>query len=83
MKQAGIDQGLAPEVADSLTRQTVLGAATLLASSPEDPAVLRSNVTSPGGTTAAAIAVMQEKQLEQIVRDAIAAATARSAELGG
>lgn len=83
MTAAGVAQGLAPEVADALARQTVLGAATLLASSDEDPAQLRANVTSPGGTTAAAIAVMQERGLETIVHDAIAAATARSVELGG
>lgn len=83
MIAAGVAQGLAPDVADALARQTVLGAATLLASSSDDPARLRANVTSPGGTTAAAIAVMQERGLEAIVQDAIAAATARSVELGG
>jgi len=83
MIAAGIEQGLDPVVADALARQTVLGAAKLLAESSETPAQLRSNVTSPGGTTAAAIAVMQDNQLEQIVGTAIAAATARSVELGG
>ena len=83
MTAAGVEQGLDPAVADALARQTVLGAATLLAESPDDPAQLRANVTSPGGTTAAAIAVMQEKEFEQIVGQAIAAATARSVELGG
>lgn len=82
MIAAGIEQGLAPEVADALARQTVLGAASLLAESAEDPAQLRFNVTSPGGTTAAAIAVMQARELEQIVSEAIAAATDRSIELG-
>lgn len=83
MIAAGIEQGLSPEVADALGRQTVLGAATLLAESSESPAQLRSNVTSPGGTTAAAIAAMQDRELEKIVGDAIAAAVARSVELGG
>jgi len=82
MSAAGRDQGLSAEVADALTRQTLLGAATLLASEPTSPEQLRANVTSPGGTTAAAIAVMQDQSLEQTVRDAIAAATARSRELG-
>jgi pyrroline-5-carboxylate reductase len=82
MIAAGIEQGLAPGIADALARQTVLGAATLLASSDDDPAQLRANVTSPGGTTAAAIAVMQGRGFESIVSDAIAAATARSIELG-
>ena len=83
MIAAGIEQGLAPEVADALGRQTILGAASLLADSSETPAQLRSNVTSPGGTTAAAIEHMQSEQLEEIVGQAIAAATARSVELGG
>lgn len=83
MVAAGIEQGLAPAVADALARQTVLGAAHLLHESSEDPAQLRANVTSPGGTTAAAIAVMQGEGLEEIVGRAIAAATARSVELGG
>jgi len=83
MIAAGIEQGLAPDVADALARQTVLGAASLLASSTEDAAQLRANVTSPGGTTAAAIAVMQENGLEKIISRAIAAATDRSLELGG
>ena len=82
MTAAGIEQGLAPDVADALTRQTLLGAATLLSSSGEDPAQLRANVTSPGGTTAAAIAEMQSQGLERVVGDGIAAATARSLELG-
>lgn len=82
MSAAGRDQGLSAEVADTLTRQTLLGAATLLAAEPTAPGQLRANVTSPGGTTAAAIAVMQERGLEQIVQDAIAAATDRSRELG-
>lgn len=82
MSAAGREQGLSAEVADTLTRQTLLGAATLLAAEPTAPAELRSNVTSPGGTTAAAIAVMQARDLEQIVADAIRAATDRSRELG-
>lgn len=83
MIAAGIEQGLSPDVADALGRQTVLGAATLLAESSESPAQLRSNVTSPGGTTAAAIAAMQARDLEEIVGQGIAAAVARSVELGG
>jgi len=83
MIAAGIQQGLDADVADALARQTVLGAATLLADSTDDPAQLRFNVTSPGGTTAAAIAVMQDQHFETLVADAIAAATARSIELGG
>ena len=79
---AGIAQGLSPEVADALTRQTLLGAATLLSTSGEDPAVLRQNVTSPGGTTAAGLAVFAEADLVGLVEDVVRAATERSIELG-
>ena len=81
MTAAGVQQGLTVDIADRLTRQTLLGAASLLAASDDDPAQLRSNVTSPGGTTAAAIEVMQQNHLERIVKSAIAAATERSREL--
>ncbi len=80
---AGIAEGLAPDVADALVRQTLLGAATLLVESGEDPAVLRANVTSPGGTTAAGLAVFADDDLIGLVGRVVAAATARSRELGG
>ena len=83
MIAAGVKQGLSAQVADALGRQTVLGAAMLLAGSSDSPAQLRSNVTSPGGTTAAAIAAMQALKFEEIVAEGIAAAVARSMELGG
>lgn len=79
---AGINRGLAPETADALARQTLLGAAALLSESGEDPAVLRTNVTSPGGTTAAGLAVFAEADFLGLVDDVVAAATARSIELG-
>ena len=82
MTAAGVQQGLTPHIADALTRQTLLGAASLLSTSDDSPAQLRSNVTSPGGTTAAAIEIMQQNDLEGIVKSAIAAATERSRELG-
>jgi len=79
---AGIEQGLAPDVADVLARQTLLGAAKLLSQSGEDPAQLRINVTSPGGTTAAGLAVFAEAGFESIVSAVVRAATERSRELG-
>lgn len=82
MIAAGIEQGLTPEVADRLTRQTLLGAAQLLAESGEDPGVLRVNVTSPGGTTAAGLAVFAEAGFPEIISRVVEAATARSRELG-
>ena len=67
MTAAGAAQGLETGVADALTRQTLLGAAALLASSDDDPAVLRENVTSPGGTTAAGLAVLDEADFMGLV----------------
>jgi pyrroline-5-carboxylate reductase len=76
--------GLPDALADLLARQTVAGAGALLAASSEDPAVLRQNVTSPGGTTAAALGVlMAEGGLEPLFVDAVRAAADRSRELAG
>ena len=79
---AGVAQGLDPETADALTRQTLLGAATLLAQSDDDPATLRENVTSPGGTTAAGLEVFADADFLGLVDRVVAAAAARSRELG-
>lgn len=79
---AGIDVGLDAATADALARQTLLGAATLLAESGEDPAVLRANVTSPGGTTAEGIKALEAAGTRTAFLDAVRAATARSVELG-
>jgi pyrroline-5-carboxylate reductase len=79
---AGRAQGLSPEVADALTRQTLLGAARLLSESGEDPAVLRQNVTSPGGTTAAGLAVFADEDFVGLVDRVVSAAVERSIELG-
>ncbi len=82
LRAAGVAQGLDPAVADGLVRQTLLGAATLLVESGEDPGRLRENVTSPGGTTAAGLAVLDEADLMDLVDRTVAAATRRSHELG-
>jgi len=82
MTAAGIDVGLSPDDANTLARQTLLGAATLLADSPDDPAQLRANVTSPGGTTAEGIKALEAAGVRDAFLDAIRAATARSIELG-
>ncbi len=79
---AGVAAGLEPGTADVLTRQTILGAARLLAESGEDPAVLRANVTSPGGTTAAGLDVLAAAGFDDLIARVVAAATARSVELG-
>ena len=82
LRAAGIGQGLDPETADALTRQTLLGAATLLAESGEDPGRLRENVTSPGGTTAAGLAVLDSADFMSLIDQVVDAATKRSRELG-
>lgn len=83
MAQAGIEVGLSPELAARLARATVAGAGELLHRSPETPARLRQNVTSPNGTTAAALNVlMAEDGLQPLMTRAIAAAARRSRELG-
>lgn len=83
MMAAGRDVGLPDDVADALTRRTLLGASRLLAESGEDPAVLRANVTSPGGTTAEGIRALEAADVRDAFAQAIRAATDRSIELGG
>jgi pyrroline-5-carboxylate reductase len=79
---AGREVGLPSEISDALTVQTLLGAATLLARSDQGPEDLRAAVTSPNGTTAAGIAVLEDRGLREALAAAVAAATARSRELG-
>ena len=84
LAQAGVAAGLPPPLAEKLARETVAGAGELLHRSPLPAATLRENVTSPGGTTAAALAVlMGQRGLGELMQEAIAAATRRSRELGG
>ncbi|MFO7264078.1 MAG: pyrroline-5-carboxylate reductase [Bacillaceae bacterium G1] len=82
LEQAAREQGLPPEVARLLSRQTFIGAARLLAESGEEAAVLREKVTSPGGTTAAGLARMAQRGFHEAVREAVQAAAQRSRELG-
>lgn len=79
--EAGVLAGLPRDVSDALTRQTILGAATLLAEG-DDPAALRAAVTSPGGTTAAGLRALEAAGVRSALLDAVAAATERSRELG-
>jgi len=82
MTEAGIVAGLAPELAARLARETVAGAGELLRRSPLDAATLRQNVTSPGGTTAAALEIlMGPGGFDALLMQAIAAATRRGREL--
>jgi len=81
MERAGTESGLDPATAALLVRQTIRGAATLLTDSDRDPSELRTAVTSPGGTTEAALGVMLEREFPGIVVDAIKAARKRGVEL--
>jgi len=84
MARAGVAAGLPPELATRLARETVAGSAELLHRSDLDAATLRQNVTSPGGTTAAALEVlMGPGGFDQLLTQAIAAATRRSRDLAG
>lgn len=82
MERAAVELGLPAELAAALTRETALGAARVVIETKAEPAALRSAVTSPGGTTAAALKVFEAANLDTIVRTALAAARDRSAELG-
>jgi len=84
LARAGVAAGLPPPLAEKLARETVAGAGELLHQSRLDAATLRENVTSPGGTTSAALAILMGKNgLSALMTKAIAAATARSRELAG
>ncbi|UZW59608.1 pyrroline-5-carboxylate reductase [Lysobacter enzymogenes] len=81
MQQAGEAQGLDSEAARALVVQTLLGAATMLRDSEESAATLRARVTSPGGTTQAAVETFEAGGLRELVAHAIAAATERGRQL--
>ena len=85
MAAAGEAEGLSPEVAMQLARATVCGAGELAFQSPETAAQLRINVTSPGGTTAAALAVLMDQAtgFPPLLKRAVKAAADRGRELGG
>ncbi len=80
--EAGVLAGLPRDVSRTLSVQTLLGAATLLAEGPDGPEALRAAVTSPGGTTAAGLRVLEQRGLRAAFLDAVAAATERSRDLG-
>ena len=83
MIQAGINLGLKPDDAVLLSITTLRGAAKLLEESKESPESLRHKVTSPGGTTEAALKVLEQYDFKPGIIEAIAAATRRSKELRG
>jgi pyrroline-5-carboxylate reductase len=80
--EAGVLVGLPRTTSATLATQTLLGTARLLAESPEGPEALRAAVTSPGGTTAAGLRVLEDRAVRAAFLEAVAAATERSKELG-
>jgi pyrroline-5-carboxylate reductase len=85
LAEAGAKAGLPADLADRIARATVSGAGELIARSGIDPAQLRRNVTSPNGTTAAALAILMDetKGFGPLLTEAVAAAARRSRELAG
>jgi pyrroline-5-carboxylate reductase len=81
MTEAGVLVGLQRDLARRLAVQTVLGAAQLLGETGEHPVILRERVTSPGGTTAAALRALDDRGVRAAFADAIEAARDRSREL--
>jgi pyrroline-5-carboxylate reductase len=82
MLKAGVEGGLSQETAHELTLQTFLGAAQMVRETGEDPAELRRKVTSPGGTTQAAIEVMDRYNFRDGMEKALFRASERAQEMG-
>ncbi|MEL6920046.1 MAG: pyrroline-5-carboxylate reductase [Pseudomonadota bacterium] len=85
LRDAGVAAGLPEATAHTLAMQTIVGAANYAAAATDDVAQLRKQVTSPNGTTAAALAVLMnpETGMKPLIRKAVLASRDRSAELGG
>ncbi|HUQ62955.1 MAG TPA: pyrroline-5-carboxylate reductase [Acidimicrobiales bacterium] len=79
---AGVLNGLSRSVSKALVLQTLLGSARLLVETGDDPEELRAAVTSPGGTTAAALRVLESRAVRSALLEAVTAATERSRQLG-
>lgn len=82
MREAGVALGLTPETAAQLAARTCVGAARMIDAGTTDVAELRAQVTSKGGTTEAALKHLESHGLRSLIRDALAQAAKRSAELG-
>jgi pyrroline-5-carboxylate reductase len=82
LTEAAVREGLPRDVAEAFVNQTIRGAGHLLTDTDLGPFELRSQVTSPGGTTAAAMHVLEERGFRAIVEDAVRAAAQRARELG-
>jgi len=82
LTEAALREGLPRHAAERLVEQTMKGAGVLLRGSEHGPEALRAQVTSPGGTTAAAVHVLERGGFRALVEDAVQAAAQRSRELG-
>ncbi len=82
MTRAGVDAGLDEQTATSMVAQTLYGAARMLQSSGQSPALLRERVTSPGGTTFAGISALDQHGFSAAVLQAVRSATVRAEQLG-
>jgi pyrroline-5-carboxylate reductase len=80
--EAALREGLPRDIAERFVSQTIRGAGHLLTGTNKSATELRSQVTSPGGTTAAAVHVLEERGFRALVEDAVRAATKRATELG-
>ena len=82
LAKAGAENGLPENLAMTLARQTVIGAAALAEAEPQTkPETLRENVTSPGGTTEAALRILMDGRAQSLLNETLAAAKHRSEEL--
>lgn len=81
LAQGGVEGGLDPELSKTLATGALASAAALVAETGETPLALRAEITSPGGTTAAGLEVLDDSNFPRIVRGAVRAARNRSAEL--
>jgi len=82
MMKAAVEMGLEPQAADAVVRQTIMGAGMLLRDDQRTAEALRNAVTSRGGTTAAAVAVLEGRGVDGALRAAVVAARDRGRELG-
>lgn len=82
MEKAAKEEGLDEQIAKQLITQTIIGAGNMLQQRTESPEVLRENVTSPNGTTAAGIKTLEQFSFKEAVIECVKSATRRSEELG-
>ncbi len=83
LTEAAMREGLSRDIAEKFVHQTIRGAGHLLTDTSKSASELRYEVTSPGGTTAAAVHVLEERGFRALVEDAVRAAAIRAPELGG